>query len=325
MKRILIVVLLVSLIPVPASSQIPSPEIQWSADWEIDQNVAIMELDPDTYQFELVLEFWINNNRLTPIEVDFDAEFEEVEFEVVDPGQVSVAGNSNETFELKIMGTGLKDAMVLHNADEFSETVTLTLAEVVGGQQVDSSRQLSQDLEFSQLYEMHVEFEAAGLTSSNAMLDVKAGTTESINLQVFNYGNSDDAITKYSVSVSKCPQLKHNFENIGELPLAISPATNPSDGVAFGTLEVTASSTHSTKECELEFSVYSEATGRSSYATLYVDVEATENKDDIEEESSQDSESSESSNLESESSSLPAISSVLCIITVMCSAVIRRK
>jgi len=323
MKRILIVVLLVSLIPVPAASQVPTPGIQWTGDWVIDQNVAIMELDSETYQFELILEFWIHNERITPIEVDIASEFEEVDFEVDDPGPVSVDGNSNETFELKIMGTGLKDAMVLHNADEFSETITLTLSET--NQINPTVQEFSQDLEFSQLYEMHVEYEAAGLTSSNAMLDVKAGTTESINLQVFNYGNSDDAITKYSVSVSKCPQLKHNFEKIGELPLAISPATNPDDGIAFGTLEITASSTHPTKECELEFSVYSEATGRSSYATLYVDVEATENKDDSEEESSQDSESSESSNLESESSSLPAISSGLCVLTVLCSAVIRRK
>ena len=323
MKRILIFVILISLIPVPASSQIPTPGIQWTADWVIDQNVAIMELDSETYQFELILEFWIDNERITPVEVSIAAEFEEVDFEVDEPGPVSVDGNSNETFELKIMGTGLKDAMVLHNADEFSETITLTLSEA--NQINPTEQEISQDLEFSQLYEMHVEYEAAGLTSNNAMLDVKAGTTESINLQVFNYGNSDDAITKYSVSVSKCPQLKHNFEKIGELPLAISPATNPDDGIAFGTLEITASSTHPTKECELEFSVYSEATGRSSYATLYVDVEATENKDDGKEESSQDSESSESSNLESESSSLPAISSGLCVLTALFSAVIRRK
>mgnify|MGYP001391166521 CR=1 FL=1 len=324
MKRLIVVIFIVALIPVPAASQVPTPGIQWSADWVIDQNVAIMELDSETYQFELILEFWIDNERITPIEVSIAAEFEEVDFEVDEPGPVSVDGNSNETFELKIIGSGIIDGgWALYNADEFSETITLTLSET--NQINPTVQEFSQDLEFSQLYEIHVEYEAAGLTSSNAMLDVKAGTSESINLQVFNYGNSDDAITKYSVSVSKCPQLKYNFEKIGELPLAISPATNPDDGIAFGTLEITASSTHPTKECELEFSVYSEATGRSSYATLYVDVEATENKDDSEEESSQDSESSDSSNLESESSSLPAISSGLCMLTVLCSAVIRRK
>ena len=91
MKRILIAIFLVSLIPVPAASQIPSPEIQWTADWQIDRNVAIMELDPDTYQFELILEFWINNNRLTPIEVGFDTEFEEVELEFKDEAITEIA------------------------------------------------------------------------------------------------------------------------------------------------------------------------------------------------------------------------------------------
>lgn len=325
MKRLLAVIFILALIPLPAASQVPSPEIQWTADWEVDQDVAIMELNPDTYMFELVLEFWVNNNRLTPIEVNFEVEFEETEFEVDDPGQVSVAGGSNETFELKIMGSGLKDSTILYNADEFRETLTLTLSEIIGGQSVDSSREISQDLEFSHIYDMHVEWESSGLTSKNAMIEIKSGTSESINIQVFNYGNSDDAIKDYYLAISKCPQLRYEFQGVGDLPLPISPATNSDDGLSFGTLEITASSNHPSKECEIELSVYSEATGLSSYATLSAEVEAAAQKGGDTGESNEGSEDTESPNLESESTSLPAISSILCILMVLISALYRRK
>lgn len=324
MKRILIAIFLVSLIPVPAASQIPSPEIQWTADWQIDQNVAIMELDPDTYQFELILEFWINNNRLTPIEVGFDTEFEEVEFEVDDPGQVSVAGNSNETFELTIMGSGLKDAIFLHNADEFSETITLRLIELVADQAVDSSREISQNLEFSHIYDMQVEYEASGLKSQNAFLTIKSGTTQSMGVAVFNYGNTDDAVSKYDVSISKCPQLTHDFEG-ASLPMTVSPATASSEGTIFGTIEISVPSSHPTKECEVKFYVTSEGSQRSSYATLNIDVQSTENKNDNSGDTNQESDDSESSGIEAESTSLPAASAGLSTIVILLSALIRRK
>ena len=155
MKRFLIAIFLVSLIPVNATSQLPNPDIQWTADWEIDKDVMIMELDESTYRFELILEFWINNNRFTPIEVGFDTEFEEVDFEVDDPGQVSVEGNTNQTFELKIRGSGLDSDDILYNADEFAETITLSLIELVAGHS-RWSRQISQIWNFH-IYDMQVE------------------------------------------------------------------------------------------------------------------------------------------------------------------------
>ena len=82
MKRTIIAIFLISLIPFSASAQLPNPEIQWTADWSTEEEVAIMELNEDTYSFELILEFWINNNRLTPIEVGFEVEFENVDFEL---------------------------------------------------------------------------------------------------------------------------------------------------------------------------------------------------------------------------------------------------
>ena len=135
MRHFTIVLAFILLIPVHAVSQVPNPDIQWTADWEVDQDVAIMQIDSDSYNFELILEFWINNNRVTPIEVNFDVEFEEVEFEVDDPGQVSISGNSNETFEITITGSALEsqsasDDQILYNSDEFRETVSLSLKSI---------------------------------------------------------------------------------------------------------------------------------------------------------------------------------------------------
>ena len=121
------------------------------ADWEMDDDVAIMQLNPDSYSFELTLKFWINNNRLTPIEVGLEAEFENVEFNVDDPGQVTVDGNSNKTFELKISGSGVDEDGILYNADSFSETVTLNLIELIAGQAADASREIEMDLKFSEI------------------------------------------------------------------------------------------------------------------------------------------------------------------------------
>ncbi len=126
MKRIIIVIFLISLIPFSTSAQLPNPEIQWTADRTTEEEVAIMELDEDTYSFELILEFWINNNRLTPIEVGFEAELEYLDFDVDDPGQVTVDGNSNKTFELKISGSGMSEDGILNSAGTFIDTITLT-------------------------------------------------------------------------------------------------------------------------------------------------------------------------------------------------------
>ena len=57
MKRTIIAIFLISLIPVSTSAQLPNPEIQWTADWNTEDEVAIMQLNEETYSFELILNF----------------------------------------------------------------------------------------------------------------------------------------------------------------------------------------------------------------------------------------------------------------------------
>ena len=324
MHRTIIAILLISLMPISVDAQTPSPEVNWTSDWESEEDVAIMQLDSLSYNFELILKFWINNNRLTPIEVTFETEFENVEFDVDDPGQVNVQGNSNETFELKISGSGLDADGMLYNADDFTETITLSMYETIAGQAVASSIVIEKDLKFSEIYDMRVKYEVAGLTSSNVKIPMKSGTSEAMNLRVFNFGNTQDAVTKTSISVSKCPQLDYSFESISALPLAINPAANQDDSSLLGELEVSTTDSHPTKECTLEFTIHSESDGSTSYATLTIDVESVENEQEGNTDDTEESSETESTEIEVESSSLPGLSSVLCMLTLIFCAIIRR-
>ena len=325
MKRTIIAIFLISLIPVSTSAQLPSPEINWTTDWNTEDEVAIMQLSEDTYSFELILEFWINNNRLTPIEVGFEVEFEDVEFSVDDPGQVTVEGNSNKTFELKISGSGMDADGILYNADTFSETVTLKLIELIAGQAADASREIEMNLEFSKIYNLVVKYQDDGVTSSDVNLPMKSGTTKTINLQVSNFGNTDDAVTKTSIAVSRCPQLDYSFEPASALPIVVNPAVKSDENKLLGELEVSTTTSHPTKECILEFTIYPESDSVSSYATLTIDVESVETIEEEPDDNTDDTTNTETTDLEVESSSLPALSSFLCIITVLFSAVIRRN
>ena len=325
MKRTIIAIFLISLIPFSAGAQLPNPEIQWTTDWNTEDEVAIMQLNEDTYSFELILEFWINNNRLTPIEVGFEVEFENVEFSVDDPGQVTVEGNSNKTFELKISGSGMDSDGILYNADTFSETVTMKLIELVAGQAADASREIEMDLEFSKIYNLVVKYQDDGVTSSDVKMPMKSGTTKTINLQVFNFGNTDDAVTKTSIAVSRCPQLDYSFEPASALPIVVNPAVKSDENKLLGELQVSTTTSHPTKECILEFTIYPESDSVSSYATLTIDVESVETIEEEPDDNTDDTTNTDPTDLEVESSSLPALSSFLCIITVLFSAVIRRN
>ena len=196
---------------------------------------------------------------------------------------------------------------------------------MVAGQAADSSREIEMDLEFSKIYNLVLKYQDDGVTSSEVKMPMKSGTTKTINLQVFNYGNTDDAVTKTSIAVSRCPQLDYSFEPVSALPIVVNPALNSDESKLLGELEVSTTTSHPTKECILEFTIYPESDSTSSYATLTIDVESVETIEDKPDDNTDDTSNTDTTDLEVESSSLPAISSFLCILTVLFSAVIRRN
>ena len=161
MKRFVVVILLmVALVPA-STAQIPEAEPPgWEIGWESEENVVIFELDPDTYAFELILEFWIENTYLIPIEVDFETEFGTSDFgdyvQIDDPGKVSIPANSNESFELKI---SCQNSCPLWWAGEpWLDTVEFTATNYVADQ-AQGSQELSQKIQPSSNYGLEVTFE----------------------------------------------------------------------------------------------------------------------------------------------------------------------
>lgn len=318
MKRFLVViVLMVALVPA-STAQVPEPEPPgWEIGWEGEDNVVIFELDPDTYAFELILEFWIENTYLIPIDVDFETEFESEFFaesvQVDDPGKVSISANSNESFELKI---SCQTSCTLWSANNGSylTTVDFTATNYVADQE-QSSQEISQKIQPSSIYGFEVTFEP--ITNGKGP-KINAGTYEMIDVIIRLTGNSNDAISKIDMSFRGCPQMKYDADDSG----LVSGTTLSSEWYGIeGPVKLSAPSSHPDKICTFTVTVTSEGNGISYNGEVEFVVDAPDVKvaDDDE-----DDQASESSDLEVQDNSLPAISSLICMLTVMFAAVIRR-
>jgi hypothetical protein len=315
MKRFLVVILLmVALVPV-SNAQIPEAEPPgWEIGWEGEDDIVIFELDPDTYAFDLILEFWIENTYLIPIEVDFETEFVNSGLgdflQIDDPGKVSVPASSNESFELKI---SCQTSCVLWRADDVLATVGLTATNYVAEQE-QSSQEISQKIQPSSIYGFEVTFEP--ITNSKGP-KINSGTYEMIDVIIGLTGNNNDAISKIDMSFRGCPQMNFDAKDSG---LEAGTVIKFSDQ-GRGPVKLSAPSSHPDKTCTFIVTVTSEGNGVSYNGEVEFVVDAPDVKvaDDDE-----DDQASESSDLEVEDNSLPAISSLICMLTVMFAAVIRR-
>ena len=143
------------------------------------------------------------------------------------------------------------------------------------------------------------------------MIDVIVGLT----------GNSDDAISKIDMSFRGCPQMNFDAKDSGlEAGTVIKPTIEGS--YAKGPVKLSAPSSHPDKTCKFIVAVTSEGNGISYTGEVEFVVEAPDVKV---EDNDEDESATETSDFEVEDSSLPAISSLLCILTVLLSAVIRRN
>ena len=316
MKRFLAVILLmVALVPV-SNAQIPEAEPPgWEIGWEGEDDIVIFELDPDTYAFDLILEFWIENTYLIPIEVDFETEFVNSGLgdfvQIDDPGKVSVPASSNESFELKI---SCQTSCVLWRADDVLDTVELTATNYVAEQE-QSSQEISQKIQPSSIYGFEVTFEP--ITNSKGP-KINSGTYEMIDVIIGLTGNNNDAISKIDMSFRGCPQMNFDAKDSG---LEAGTVIKLMDQ-GRGPVKLSAPSSHPDKTCKFIVAVTSEGNGISYTGEVEFVVEAPDVKV---EDNDEDESATETSDFEVEDSSLPAISSLLCILTVLLSAVIRRN
>ena len=319
MKRVLVAILLMASLTPMATAQVPDTQAPgWEIGWEDDDDIVIFELDEDTYAFELILEFWIENTYLIPIDVDFETEFGSSivgEFvQIDDPGKVSVPANSNESFELKI---SCQTSCALWSAqNSWLTTVDFTATNYVADQ-AQGSQELSQKIQPSSVYGFEVTFEP--ITNGKGP-KVNAGTYEMVDVIIRLTGNDDDAISKIDMSFRGCPQMKYDADDSGlESGTIIGSGTGANSKK--GSVKLSAPSSHPDKTCTFTVTVTSEGNGVSYNGDIEFVVDAPDVKvaDDDE-----DDQASESSDLEVEDNSLPAISSLICMLTVMFAAVIRR-
>ena len=232
---------------------------------------------------------------------------------------MNVEANTNETFEIKISGDGYGKVMDGNwQLCPISEVFSLELSVndlIVAGQAGDGSKTIEQNLRFSSVYVLYIEFTETD--NWNLVDNIKSGTSEFVGLVIENKGNSIDSLRDSDFMFRYCPQMDYSIIEGGT-------DGNANLGESWNLMiELTASSSHPDKNCELIFSVVSEGNGYTYVEVLEFSVDAPDIKE--ESEKSEEKEDSESSELGAETSSMPAISSLLCIITVIFSAFCRQK
>ena len=316
---------MVAFVPM-ATAQVPEAEPPgWEIGWEDDNEIEIIELDPDTYAFELIIDFWIENTYPFPIDVDFETQIGQDdqdqfdEFQTDDPGKVSVPANSNESFELKI---SCQTSCSLWSArNSWLTTAEFTATNYVADQE-QGSQEISMKLQPSSIYGLDVKFEPI---SNGKGPKINSGTYEMIDVVIGLTGNNDDAISKIDMSFRGCPQMNFDAKDSGlEVGTVISGENSVTQATKKGPVKLSAPSSHPGKNCKFIVTVTSEGNGISYNGEVEFIVDAPDAGDAGDEEDEEKSSDTESSDFEVEGNSLPAVSSFLCLLTVGFAAVIRR-
>ena len=307
MRYLIPIMILFSLIiPSVATAQAPSNE--WDIGWESDDEVEIMILD-SSYNFNLVIEFWVDNSRPVPANLEFVVETNE-DFTVDDPGSASVDANTNESFEITITGSGLDELNELIDARaQHYDIVTLT-ANLMVGEQSSDSKEIEKKVQFSPVY----QFTYPSIDDVNA--DMKAGTDKEVTIEIANKGNVDDAIKRIQFSFKGCPQMDYQVVSGLQTGTVISDKTS-------GVIKLLSPSSHPDKTCTFEVSTVSEGSNLGYVGSFTFDVDAPE-KVSNNDGNSGDTNVENTENSAAEDNSLPFVPFSLSILTVIFAAFVRR-
>jgi hypothetical protein len=316
MKKIVALCLLLAIFTPISTTQGQSPP-GWEIGWEDDEEILIFELDPENYAFELIIDFWIENTYPVPIDVDFESEIgrdgTDFGFQTDDPGKISVPGDSNESFELKISCSSSCELWSANN--NFLTQIYFTATNYVAGQP-QGDQEISKKIQPSSIYGFEVTFDPV---SNGKGPQINVGTYEMIDVIVGLSGNANDAISEIDMSFRGCPQMNFDAKDSG---LEAGVALSAESGVTKkGSVKLSAPSSHPDKKCTFVVTVTSEGNGNSYTGELEFNVDAPDASEGEDKENPSDTESSD---FEVEDNSLPAISSILCLITVLLTAIIRR-
>lgn len=275
MKVKIIVALFILPILIPAvSAQFDVPE--WELGWDTNMETTYeLQLDVDDWDLEEILVLYVDNERSSEVNIELTIELSDEDFpvEIDAPESVSVSGGSNDTIEISI--TSISDEVkVREYSPTQAVTITVTADEVVAGSgQSRSTQEIEGDLRLSKEHKLDHEIQEQNI-------ELKAGTFIEVTLLVHNLGNHQDAIKDSSYTVRMCPHL--DVEQLDSAEDIVLKTTGQGGELANPhefTIRVKASSSASSKTCEVSISLTSEGSGESYTNSFDVEVDAVESDD----------------------------------------------
>ena len=332
MKHILLALIFV-LGALPLQAEAQSEPLDWQFGWETETDPEIMELNGKDSRlksigwgigssgdmtFSLTLEFWVDNPRPLPVEIEFDFSIMAChqgcgDFEVDIPDVSTINGQSNESFSVVISGDGFYSHFPIRQLLEMEIHVfTLTASELVAGQATPTeAKEIEKDLQFSKYNAYRVYMEKDSVEA------VYSGSDKRIKLNIDNLGNAVDTIIDTEVEIKSCPQLV--IEGLeGVLGDVVMQGFH---------LKVTAPQSHPEKECEVVIKVRSEGSGLwySNYEKFTIYVIAPELDDTNDDTSSSDQENGSGYLEINDSGILPSLTILSTLSAVGLAVIFRRE
>ena len=281
----MIILLLFSLLSVHSQAQLPGGS--WEMGWETEMETTLELALEEDWDLDDVLEFYVDNQQSTSLNLDMEYEVgEDVPLEISGPESITVAANSNETFEISITGGNAEDIRAF-GADT-SMNILVRATQSAGSAEV-RTEEIEGDVIFPRILKL-----TPTLNEQND--ELFAGSSVPVDLLVENFGNANDAISSAEASIRNCPHL--SVTQLETLEDQVIPPTDisGSEGKTFE-LRLEASTSHQARSCEVTLTIYSEGDLSSHSTTVSVTVQSpTQNDDqpvfdDDEEQTSSDSES----------------------------------
>jgi hypothetical protein len=333
MRHILLALIFVlSTLPLQAEAQ--TEPLDWQFGWETETDPEIMELNGKDSRlkslnglgssgdmtFSLTLEFWVDNPRPIPVEIEFDFSILTCQgcgdFEVDIPDVSTINAQSNESFSVVISGDGFLSGWVnyqwLVESGDIHDFV-LTASELVAGQATPTeAKEIEKDLQFSKYNAYRVYMEKDSVEA------VYSGSDKRIELNIDNLGNAVDTIIDTEVEIKSCPQLVIE---------GLEGVVGNSKWSLDKTLTVTAPQSHPEKECEVVFKVRSEGSGLwySNYEKFTIYVFAPELDDTNDDTSSSDQETMGNDLEINDSGILPSLTMLSTLSMVGFAAILGRE
>ena len=258
---------------IPSAQAQEEPQVpNWSIGWVEDNSEPVMfdsRSDPNSNDWWdksgfISLEFYIENNRVTEINIGLIAENDhEDEFTWVDidlDESVTISGQSNKSFSLTIEAGSLNDVNEgsIHGLKIIAQEESLL---PTATQDVEADTKVPR-----------VAVMTADIIDED--IPLMAGSSVEMKVQLTNLGNKNDELvnSETNLVIDGCPQLSANSDT--SLFATVEPDTSKE-----GFFEVTASSSHPWKRCIIKFN--SQSVGLASVAdSIELEVKSSSSTSD---------------------------------------------